>query len=87
MADEPNNLVLALLRELRADMKRGFDEVRAELHEIRQAQQATDAENSAILGALVSDVGKVKEAVLEFVIEVGRLKKRIEAEEEPRPRA
>ena len=83
MTDEPDNLVLALLRELRADMKRNFDEVRAELHEIRQAQQATDAENSAILGALVSDVGKVKEAVLEFVIEVGRLKKRID--EHPRP--
>jgi ABC-type transport system involved in cytochrome bd biosynthesis fused ATPase/permease subunit len=80
MSDNTENLTIRLLQELRADMQRGFTELRAEMEQ-------RDAENAAILGALVSDVAKIKEAVLEFVIENGRMKKRIESLEDNRPRA
>jgi hypothetical protein len=78
MTDGPENLTLTLLREMRAEMQRGFHEMRRESALIREEMDRRDTENAAILNALVSDVAKVKEAVLEFVIEIGRLKKRVE---------
>ena len=37
MADEPENLTLALLREIRAEMREGFAEMKGELAGVREA--------------------------------------------------
>jgi hypothetical protein len=41
MSDEPENLTLALLREMRGDMAKGFADVRSEVHSLR-ADVASD---------------------------------------------
>jgi hypothetical protein len=41
MSDEPENLTLALLREMRGDMAKGFADVRSEIHSLR-ADVASD---------------------------------------------
>ena len=41
MSDEPENLTLALLREMRGEMAKGFADVRSEVHSLR-ADVASD---------------------------------------------
>ena len=55
MGDEPENLTLKIFRELRAEMREGFEKARAERAEMRAEQQS-----------LARLVGKVTDAVTQI---------------------
>ena len=82
MTDEPENLILHQLRALDAKLDAMRAEFKADIKALRDELQASDAETSSILGALLKDSGQVKSAILEFFVEIGRLKKRVERVEE-----
>ena len=69
MADEPENLTLALLREIRSEMREGFEKAFSELADVRAQtklipQLAKDvSELQVALAATRADVGIIKETV------------------------
>jgi predicted nucleic acid-binding Zn-ribbon protein len=51
MTDEPENLTLKLLREMRAEMREGFEKAFSELTELRGAMSELQTAVAAIRGA------------------------------------
>jgi hypothetical protein len=91
MADEPENLTLALLREMRAEMSKGFDEVKGELAAVRTELKAfrddvaaTDSENAKILETITHDIADLKTIFVDLQARVIRNEKRVKAIERPR---
>jgi hypothetical protein len=53
MADEPDNIVLRLLRDLRAEMRAGFAELRGDVAELKRMH----AEDRSLLEDVAREVG------------------------------
>jgi hypothetical protein len=66
MTDEPENLTLTLLREMRAEMREGFEKAFGELAELRGEMLGMRADVSELqiaMAATRADIGIIKEAV------------------------
>jgi hypothetical protein len=94
MADEPENLTIRLLQELRADMQKGFAEmkgelaaVRGELKSFRDDVAATDSENAKILETITNDIADLKTIFVDVQARVVRNEKRVQKLEKARPEA
>ena len=69
MADEPENLTLKLLREMRAEMRDGFAELRGEIVEMKAEivdMQAGDERRDIAIAAISADL-KIAKHLLEQV--------------------
>jgi hypothetical protein len=93
MTTEPENLTLALLREMRAEMRKGFDEVkgdiaavRTELKSFREDVAATDTENAKVLDTITHDIADLKTIFVDLQARVVRSEKRLKSLEK-RPEA
>jgi hypothetical protein len=90
MTDEPENLTLALLREMRAEIQER-DEKRA--MEIAKVHADVSRGNSAVaqlqadLAKMHADVMEVKALALEIVLKFRGLERRVQSLEEARPEA
>jgi hypothetical protein len=71
MADEPENLTLKLLREMRAEMREGFAELRGQIVEMKAEivdMQAGDQRRDIAIAAISADL-KITKELLERVHE------------------
>jgi ribosomal protein L29 len=87
MADEPENLTLKLLREMRDEMREGFAELRGELKAFRDEVAATDTENAKILETITGDIADLKTIFVDVQARVIRHEKRVKTLEKARPEA
>ena len=94
MTDEPENLTLALLREIRGDIakldeksERRFNELQSELKAFRDDVAAADAENAKILETITHDIADLKTIFVDLQARVVRDEKRIKTLEKARPEA
>ena len=88
MTDEPENLTLKLLREMRAEMREGFEKAFSELGEVRTEQQAMRQELAAIksgqneiaveVAVLGANMRDVKETLNIIEHDISAMKLRIE---------
>jgi hypothetical protein len=81
MADEPENLTLALLREMRAEMREREEKQAMELARVRadvSRGNSTLAQIQADLAKTQADVLEVKALALEIVLKFRSLEKRVE---------
>lgn len=92
MTDTPENHTLALLREIRAEMREGFSKVdgelaglRGELKAFREEVAAADDENAKILEMITHDIADLKTIFVDLQARVIRDEKRIKKLEEARP--
>ena len=85
MADEPENMTLVLLREMRTEMREGFAELRGELKAFREEVAATDDENAKVLETITHDLADLKTIFVDLQARVVRTEKRVKALEDRRP--
>ena len=90
MADEPENLTIRLLQEMRSEMRDGFAEmkgelaaVRGELKSFREDVAATDAENAKVLETITHDIADLKTIFVDLQARVIRNEKRIKTLDRP----
>jgi hypothetical protein len=87
MTTEPKNHTLALLREMRAEMREGFAELKNEIASVREFAVAQDAENAKILEKILQDTSNIKDVLVDLQARVVRNERRVAALEEGRPQA
>ena len=87
MADEPENLTLTLLREMRAEMREGFTGVNQRFDKLEAHIAASDAENAKILETITHDIADLKTIFVDLQARVIRNEKRVQKLEKPRPDA
>jgi hypothetical protein len=63
MADEPENLTLALLREMRAEMREGFEKAFGDIAAVRTEMRDGFAELQIAVAALSVDLKQTKKTV------------------------
>jgi hypothetical protein len=83
MVDEPENLTLALLREIRAEMREGFAGVNQRFDRLEAHIAASDAENAKVLDTITHDLADLKTIFVDLQARVIRDEKRIKALERP----
>jgi hypothetical protein len=83
MADEPENLTLRLLQDLRADIAKGFQDVKEEFE--RVYVEIADVKAEVIKCRL--DVAGANHSSKEAAVRLTLLEKRVKALEEARPEA
>ena len=82
MAKEPDNLVLALLREFRSEMGDFRKEVTAEIAELRQRMDRSDATMLKALRSFVGHRSMVERTVADYDGDLADLKRRVRRLEE-----
>jgi hypothetical protein len=65
MADEPENLTLRLLREMREEMREGFANLHTEVQDVRTEVQAVRTEMRAENAKTRTELAKVLDATME----------------------
>jgi len=87
MTDEPENLILRQLREMRAEMREGFAGVNQRFDKLEAHIAASDAENAKILETITHDIADLKTIFVDLQARVVRDEKRLKALEKARPDA
>jgi hypothetical protein len=84
MTDEPENLTLALLREIRGEMREGFAKVEANFAKVdarfdklEEHITASDDENAKILETITHDIADLKTIFVDLQARIVRDEKRI----------
>ena len=84
MTDEPESHTLALLREMRAEMREGFASINQRFGNLEAHLAATDAENAKVLKMITHDIADLKTIFIDLQARVIRAEKRAR---ERRPQA
>ena len=87
MTDEPENLTLALLREMRAAMDKGFAELRTEMRESFERVDERLAEVKSEVIKCRKEVADADWVAKGVAVRLTNLEKRVKALEEARPEA
>jgi hypothetical protein len=94
MADEPENLTIRLLQEIRAEMREGFAKVEenfakvdARFDKLEEHITASDDENAKILETITQDLADLKTIFVDLQARVVRSEKRVQKLEKARPGA
>lgn len=87
MADEPENLTIRLLQEIRSEMRDGFAEVGRRFDKLETHVTASDDENAKVLDKILQHTASINEVLIDLQARVMRNEKRVKAIEERRPEA
>ncbi|SIQ10628.1 hypothetical protein SAMN05880582_101754 [Rhizobium sp. RU20A] len=79
MASEPENLILLLLREMRADIDRRFQEVRSDFEDVKQRLDKLESGQKTIRQALTADTMMTKFVTGDFEERIFELERKVEA--------
>ncbi|WP_377289103.1 hypothetical protein [Rhizobium sp. SG2393] len=79
MASEPENMILLLLREMRADIDRRFNEVRTDFDDVKQRLDKLESGQKTIRQALTADTMMSKFVTGDFEERIFELERKVEA--------
>ncbi len=79
MASEPENMMLLLLREMRADIDRRFNEVRTDFDDVKQRLDKLESGQKTIRQALTADTMMSKFVTGDFEERIFELERKVEA--------
>ncbi|TCM57366.1 hypothetical protein C8J36_102159 [Rhizobium sp. PP-F2F-G48] len=78
MADEPESMILPLLREIRAEIQKQFTEMREEFTEVRQRLDKLESGQKTIRQALTADTMMSKFVTGDFEERIFELERKVE---------
>ncbi|KQS63272.1 hypothetical protein ASG39_15345 [Rhizobium sp. Leaf371] len=78
MADEPESMILPLLREIRGEIQKQFTEMREEFTEVRQRLDKLESGQKTIRQALTADTMMSKFVTGDFEERIFELERKVE---------
>ncbi|OLP55320.1 hypothetical protein BJF92_22420 [Rhizobium rhizosphaerae] len=79
MANEPESMIIPLLREIRGEIDRRFEEVRGEFVDLRQRLDKLESGQKTIRQALTADTMMSKFVTGDFEERIFELERKVEA--------